>query len=76
MRVRQQLGVKGGMKRWEREGRRGRKSNFINIPAPNGTYENFSLLEASAWRNLDKENTNVRVVLAITQLSIHCTCQG
>ena len=28
-----------------------------DIPAPNGTYENFSLLDASAWRNLDKQNS-------------------
>ena len=59
LRVRQQLGVEGGKKRDEEVGkeRRERKSNFINIPAPNGTYENFSLLDASAWRNLDKENS-------------------
>lgn len=38
MRIRQGEGQKYGRK----------------IPAPNGTYENFSLLEASAWRNLDK----------------------
>ena len=56
------------------KGRKERKKEHF-IPAPNGTYENFSLLEASAWRNLGKENTNVRVVL-VTQLSIHCTCQG